>query len=193
MKTFVHFMQQQLEEKRQRLIELREIYLKRGYAFPASFTAFMEDCQTCLKELGKTEAESVLSRNRVFFDNCLKGIHPIRMEKVSTHKRAMMWALAPEPMQQIENILLNELEKVNEKLKSANVDVQNVLLMALQTGVLKRQALDQITNLDAVDALWAKLCQDDNVNLLHQKLLLSIYRQDILILMDQNIQRIQTR
>ncbi len=185
MVIFTHFKRKNLKIFAKELIKLNEEYKNRNFGFDTKLKYFFTEIQAFFKQIGDSKNETLISQLTIYYDTALKGIDPIRLEKLKSERRVNTWIAAFHCLSSINELIQKELESVEKSLKEANEMLSQIVLSALQNQLLTQVLIDQADDLSKVEILWNKLKQNQQISLVDRKLRLSITNNDIYILIDE--------
>lgn len=88
-------------------------------------------------------------------------------------------------LQNGEEIIREELKEINSKIQQAEELLSQIILAALQAGLIVQAELKNINNQTKIEKLWKDIGNDPNLGIAHKKVLLMVSQPDITVLLDQ--------
>ena len=83
-------------------------------------------------------------------------------------------------------------EKENRKLEEAEEILSNLVLNLIQAQVLTRKSIKTLNSLSKIENFWTDLAkQNDSVSLIDKKLRMQLISEDIFLLLEKIITKIQ--
>lgn len=187
MKVLVHFKKQQLNSFIEQLIQLHYLYGTRSYELDAALLQYLETVQQYYKQIGASNEELSITELTSYFKTAQSGIDPRNLEKLKLGKRDNVLMSAFHCLNTVGALLKNNLDTTKQVLADARQTINNILLNLMQSGTLTQKTIQRIKTIDQCEAMWNKLRQEQQINLLDKKLKLTITEKDIIILLDQQL------
>ena len=187
MVVFAHFKQKSLKSFADKLILFNDDYKNRSYDFEFNIKEFFKEMQDYFKQIGDSKHETQVSQLSIYYETAIKGIHPLKLEKLKLGRRENTWIAAFYCLTTLSEILQINIERVEVILKEANEMLSQLILSAIQNQLISQLQLDESDNLNKIEALWNKLKQNQQIGLIHKKLRLTITNNDIYLLLDEII------
>ncbi len=193
MKILIHFKKQQLNSFIEQIIQLHALYGIRSYELDAALLKYLETVQQFFKQIGASNEELSITELITYFKTAQNGINPRTLEKLKIGKRDNLLMAAFHCLNTTGAILKEHLDTTENLLEDARQTINNIVLNILQTNAIPKKTLQKITTMEDVELLWKKLCQDNQINLLNNKLKFSVTEKDIIILLDQQLALIKDK
>ncbi len=111
------------------------------------------------------------------------GVNPYTLEKHAVGRRQMRNIVAYRVLQGMQTLFAQEDAAIEAKLREAEATIAQILLSALQSGLLTQSALDATEP----PVIWKAVEADHNLFVAKKKVLLAVGTYDALILCDQVI------
>jgi len=191
MKVFLHYKKQKIEQFIERWMHQNESYNQRAYDFDKSFVLLLADTKTFYKEIGETNKEAKISQLQIYFETALKGVDPLKLEKLKTGKRQNISISSFHCLTNMGNLLQDSLADIATKLQEAEETISQIILSGIQTKIIDDAMLQAINNIDKSKQLWTQLTQNEQISLIDKKLRLTMHQEDIPILVDGIITKIK--
>jgi hypothetical protein len=169
-----------------------EKFSSKDHDADASLLQVLVDAIEMYKELGYTEKESQVQMLRTEFVTAQRGVNPITFEKQLTRRHEMVTTICFKVLQAVESILRTDLADKDAKLLEAKELVAQIIVAALQVGLLKDIDINKIRNQHDLETEWAILGKDANISLGQKRVLLIINKYDALILFDELLSSFKT-
>ena len=185
MVIFAHFKQKNLKSFANELILFNEDYKNRSYDFEANIKKLFKEMQDFYKQIGDSKHETQVSQLSIYYETAIKGIHPLKLEKLKLGRRENTWIAAFHCLSTLSEILQSDIEHVEIVLNEANEMLSQFILSAIQNQLLTQLQLEQADNLNKIETLWNKLKQNQQISLIDMKLRLTITNNDIYLLLDE--------
>ena len=185
MVVFVHFKQKNIKSFAKKLILLNEDYKKRSFDFESKIKGFFKEMQDFFKQIGDSKYETKVSQLSIYYETALKGIHPLRLEKLKIGRRENVWISAFHCLSVLNEIVQENLENIEILLKESNEMLSQLVLSAIQNQLLTQVQIEEANNISKVEAIWNVLKQNQQISLVDRKLRLTITNNDIHLLLDE--------
>lgn len=185
MVVFVHFKQKNIKNFAEKLILLNEDYKNRTFYFESKIKGFFIEMQDFFKQIGDSKYETQVSQLSIYYETALKGIHPLRLEKLKTGRRENVWISAFHCLSVLNEIVQENLENIETLLKESNEMLSQLMLSAIQNQLLTQVQIEEANNISKVEAIWNVLKQNQQISLVDRKLRLTITNNDIYLLLDE--------
>lgn len=191
-RIFLHYQQQELVKFIEESISLGELYGERSYAFDDVFKKHITSIESYFQQVGCTSERSEIDRLKLYIITAQKGINPSTLEKIKTGRRENIWIASYHCLTQSSEILQRALDAIDQKLKEARISIEQIILTVLQNKMLSADQLSAYQGMEKSEVLWKELCKNDQISLLDKKLKMTITHQDIYILLDKTISKLNT-
>jgi len=191
-RIFLHYQQQELTKFIEKSIALSQLYASRSYDFDSEFTTHLSGVERYFQQVGSTSERIEVDRLKLYINTAQKGINPTTLEKVKINRRENIWIASYHCLSQSSQILQEALDIIDQKLNEARISIEQIILTVLQNNMLDDNQLSAYHGIEKSQQLWSELCKNDQISLLDKKLKMTITPQDIYILIDQTISKLNT-
>ena len=147
----------------------------------------LDACIDAYSKNGKADKESRFESLKSELITASRGVNPYTLEKVQLRRNEMIKNTAFKILQNGEEIIREELKEINGKIQQAQELLSQIILAALQGGLIAQADLKNINTQAKIEKLWKDLGIDQNLNIAHKKVQLMVSLTDITILLDQII------
>ena len=185
MKTLIHYKKQRVEELIAKQSLLNTLYIERSFSFDTQLMDFMKENEVFFEQLGESGKISQISQLNIYFETAQKGINPQTLEKLKIGKRENMWISAYYVLDGMSDLLQESLSKVEFEINQATELMEQVILSAIQSGLIGDNDLKELHTQESIKKLWENLTQNQQVKLIERKLKLSVMQDDIIIICDK--------
>ena len=103
-----------------------------------------------------------------------QGVNPYTLEKPTLGRRQMRTAVAFRVMQNLQALLLAEASSIQTRLQEAETIVQQILLSAMQSGLLTAQQLKDADSQEAVEVIWKDVEKESALLVAKKKVILAV-------------------
>ncbi len=103
-----------------------------------------------------------------------QGVNPYTLEKSALGRRQMRTAVAFRVMQNLQVLLLAEASSIQTRLQEAEAIVQQILLSAMQSGLLTPQQLKDANSEEAVEVIWKDVEKESALLVAKKKVILAV-------------------
>lgn len=185
MGTLIHYKKQRVEELIAKLSLLNALYIGRSFSFDTKLTDFMKGSEMLFEQLGESGKISQISQLNIYFETAQKGINPQTLEKLKIGKRENVWIAAYHILDGMSDLLQDSIAKIEIKIDQATELIEQVILSAIQSGLIDDIDLKKLHDQESIKKLWGNLTQNEQVKLIDRKLKLSVMQDDIIIICDK--------
>lgn len=145
----------------------------------------LDTCIAAYSKSGKSDKESRFESLKSELVTAARGVNPYTLEKVQLRKNEMIRNTAFRILQNGEEIIREELKEINSKIQQAEELLSQIILAALQAGLIVQAELNNLDTQAKIEKLWKDIGNDPNLNIAHKKVQLMISQPDITILLNQ--------
>ena len=191
MQSFLHLQKQQLEQLFEQINTVNELYIKRSFSLDQQLIDLIRKAQEYFRQNGRSNKAAEMGKLHIYVETALKGIDPVRLEKIKTGRRENIWISSFHCICGMQDVLGESFEEIQVKLNQAKETLGQVILSALQTQLIDMNTLRAIQNLDEVKTFWKNLLQSEQIALIDKQLRLKIHEQDVIILLDKIIEQLK--
>lgn len=146
---------------------------------------FLGDAAVVYRERGRQERECQVLSLEAELLTALRGTHPITLEKIAVRRHEMQNAIAFRILQSAEVQLRADLRQTMDTLQGAKDLLAQIVVAALQKGLITDTMIANATTQAAIEALWAAIAADADIALAQKRVLLMISRYDAFLLVDE--------
>lgn len=145
----------------------------------------LDACIDVYSKNGKSDKESRFVSLKSELVTASRGVNPYTLEKVQLRRSEMIKNTAFRILQNGEEIIREELMEINSKIQQAEELLSQIILAALQAGLIVQAELKNINTQVKIEKLWKDIGNDPNLSIAHKKVLLMVSQPDITVLLDQ--------
>jgi len=187
MQRFYYNDKQQLTQLLISFNEVSEKFSKKDYDTDKALKQLLDNTIKVYKESGFADKESQLQVLRAELTSIEKNIHPLTYEKVTVRKGEMKTSICLKILQSLEQLLRNDYTHCTDKLQEARDMISQILLAALQGGLVTDTLLDSTNTESELQKMWKLLSTDGNLALAQRRVLMNVSIYDALLLMEELI------
>lgn len=151
MLPFLHDRLHKLEQLLEHSSELLAKYNRLDLDLAAALTEFLDEAIAAYRALSRTSVENELLALKAQFVSAEHGTHPLTLERVTSHRREMMRAIALQVIQQSALVIRTDIGKDTQLLDDAGSQLRPIVLLAIRDGLippgqgpLTQQQLEQL-------------------------------------------------
>lgn len=187
MQRFYYNDKQQISQLLVAFNGVSEKFSKKDFDTDKALKQLLDNAIKVYKDAGFTDKESQLQLMRAELTSVEKGIHPLTYEKVMVRKGEMKMSICLKTLQSLEQLFRGDFSHCNDKLQEARDMISQILLAALQGGLVTDKLLDSTNTESELQKLWKLLATDANIALGQRRVLMSVSIYDVLLLMEELI------
>jgi hypothetical protein len=116
-----------------------------------------------------------------------RGINPYTLQKQNVGRNEMLSSVMFKILQALEVQLRTYYLAGDEKLQQAKDLISQIIVAALQGGLLTNLDIEKIKTQKQTETAWKKLGEDANISLGQKRVLLLVNFYDVIILFDELI------
>lgn len=185
MKIFLNFQKQNLAKLLEELFVLNNLYNTKAFEFDEKLQTLLKKSKDYFNSIGAQKEELELGRLEVYFKTALQGINPQSLERLKTGKRSVVYISGFYCLNSLNELFQNQLEKFNVLEQEAYDTLSNLVLSMIQNAQLTKEQVEQISAVDACVQFWEQIRQNEMVFLIEKKLMASLFKEDIYIILDK--------
>lgn len=170
-----------------------EKYNHRDYNAEKFLQDVLDNCIVYYKENGTVGRETELLSLKTELTTAQRGINPRTLEKVSVRRNEMQSITTYKVLQTLSEIMRMELEKISTTLNDAKILVGQIILAAIQGGLLDDAKIKAVKKQTDIEKMWNSFSVDANLSLAQKKVQMQVSRPDIIILCDELLAQIKTQ
>lgn len=189
MQTLLHFRFQECAQFLGELSDLQARYRSKSFSFDAKFTRWLETVESAFADQETSQQRAEIAQLRSKLATAQEGISPETLTKVPTGRRAMLRGVHFGVLEETNQLLVNLFQRLHEKLSEARTLLDQILLTAMQDGVLPDELLSKGITLEEAQQVWSLLLQHSGMVIACRKLKSQATDQDIYLLILDAIER----
>lgn len=192
MKQFIHHKIQKIDLLIEVYNKVRQLYVDRAFEFDNDYRQLLEDCKEFLKIFGTNSQVAEVLNLQSYFETSKKGINPYELIKTNTGRRNLVMMTANQGMNDLLNILNNYYDKEIAKIEEAEDILSNTLLGLIQSGGLSDTKIGELNSIQKIEVFWIELKSlNDSINLIDKKLKIKIISEDIYLIIEKILNKMQ--
>ena len=185
MKLFLYPQKQKLIEFLQEFKNLHCLYRQSDFSFPSKLLSQSEAIRAFFESISNNATVSRIQISETELYTAMAGIHPNSLEKLGKNRRTIQRGFSFQVLQSIESIVLEEYEQLEDKLASSEDLVGQIVLSALQQGVISTESLLKKASCALAKDVWQTVNAIPQLKLLNQKLSMQLSVLDITLIYEQ--------
>jgi hypothetical protein len=182
---------ERLNKALQLMIAALQKYNSKDFETDTALKLALDEALLVYKDLGKSNQQSQFEALMAEWVTAQRGINPITLEKVTVRRHEMLGTVKFKVMQRAQQQLAMDVEAVEAVLNEATTLVSQIIVAALQAGLITPADIQRADNADAVEMIWKNLDTDNNILLGQQRVLLMISRYDALLIFGDLLQQLR--
>jgi hypothetical protein len=169
-------------------------YAERSYQFEEQFALFLNKLSGYFGSRGESARESEVLRIINMLQAVKRGFDPSKMERLRSGKRELLWGYFYVAIENV-NMLLQEIyHKETAKLEEGDEILSNLILNLVQQEFLTNDMLRELDSISRIELFWnTLLTRNGTLSVINRKLHLSMITEDIYLLLEKIISRINTQ
>ncbi len=192
MKVLVHYKIQQYKDFTTKIVALNERYITNDFNLQKDVETTLNELQEFLKEIGESTHESTVSQLRMYLKTAVSGINPMSLEKVKIGRRNLITSAIYHCLSQVLELLDHTITTTQHTIDGVTETLKQVILSVLQSNAITLEELKSTDTIEKIEQLWGQLILNEQINLIHQKVSLEVVKQDIYIILDKQIHKLQS-
>lgn len=161
-----------------------DLYNNRHFDLDKVLIGLLKNCIQLYKDLGYADKESQVQTLITEMVTAQRGINPYTLLKQNIRRNEMQQIVSFKILQSLELLLRTDYAAAEAKLAQAADLVSQIIVAALQAGLLTDAEIKQIKTEKEREAAWKKLDADANISLGKKRVLLLVSSFDALLLFD---------
>lgn len=191
MKEFIHHKVKVIDEFFTEFNQVQKLYAEKSFDFEQRFAVFLVRLSDYLKNRGEAAKESEILRVRNLLQTVKRGFDPVKLEKINSGKRELLWGFSYSGMESIDSLLQEMYKKETVKLETGEDILYNLILNLCQQGFLTDEKLKAVNSIPLIEAFWASLLsQNGSISVINKKLLMQLTPEDIYLLIEKIVSKI---
>ncbi len=164
-----------------------DLFNAKDYATDKALALVLKDCIQTFKALGYADKESQVQSLKAELVTAQRGINPYTLQKQNMGRNEMFTSVMFKILQALEVQLRTYYLAGDEKLQQARELISQIIVAALQGGLLTNLDIKNIKTQKQTEAAWKKMGEDANISLGQKRVLLIVSPYDAIILFDELI------
>ncbi|UEQ75710.1 hypothetical protein [Chryseobacterium arthrosphaerae] len=186
MQELIHHTVQKLKELLEDFNEVQTLYLSKSFDFDSRFDIFLHETLEYFKTKGNTSHESEVLKIMNRIATVKRGFNPIKMEKINTGRRELLWGFSFNGIEDIYDILMEIYAKENKKLEDAEELVSGIIVSLYQNGILDDEKLKELNSVIKIESFWTSLiAKNTAISGVNKKLRLTVIPEDIFLILEK--------
>lgn len=191
MQELIHYTVQKIKELLEHFNEVQALYLSKSFDFDSRFEGFLNEVLDYFRTKGNTSHESEVLKIMNLVSTVKRGFNPIKMEKITTGRRDLLWGFSFNGMEGIYDILMEIYSKESKKLDDAEELVSGIIVSLYQNGILDDEKLKELNSVPRIESFWNSLVtQNTAISGINKKLRLTVIPEDIFLILEKVFLRI---
>ncbi len=162
-----------------------ELYNTRHFDLDKVLIGLLKNCIQLYKDLGYGDKESQVQSLMTEMATAQRGINPYTLLKQNIRRNEMQQIVFFKILQSLELLLRTDYNAAEAKLAQAADLVSQIIVAAMQTGLLSDAEIKKIKTEKEREAAWKKLDEDANISLGKKRVLLLVSSFDALLLFEE--------
>jgi hypothetical protein len=190
MQEFIHNKINVIDNLIESYNDVQQLYIQNAFEFDNRFLELLNRCLEYFKTHGTNTQVSEVLNIVSMFETAIKGIHPYKLEKVSTGRRELRMMIAYHGLEKLHQLLSVIYENERHKLEEAEEILSNLLLSLHQSGFLDDNRIKDLRTIEKIKDFWQELLnRNGSISGINKKLRLKIIPEDIYLLIEKLIIR----
>lgn len=185
MRPFIHYLYNEYCKILERLHAIHGQLQHRNSIFFQSLDIEIRNTESFFQKHGLTSQSAKTNTLVSNLATLRNGFNPYTYTLLDKNQRDAKYVIGLQILHTFQDLLLIEISKHEQSLEVANEMVGNLLLSYLQ-----RAPANLTINATDAEILWRKMGEDEQFALFQKKILLSIHREDAIILLDKAINKL---
>lgn len=186
MQELIHYTVQKIKELLEEFNEVQTLYLSKSFDFDSRFDTFLNNVLEYFKTKGNTSHESEVLKIMNMVSTVKRGFNPIKMEKITTGRRDLLWGFSFNGIESIYDILMDIYTKETRKLEEAEELISGIIVSLYQNGILDDEKLKELNSVSKIESFWTSLtAQNTAISGVNKKLRLTVIPEDIFLILEE--------
>lgn len=186
MQELIHYTVQKIKELLEEFNEVQTLYLSKSFDFDSRFDTFLNNVLEYFKTKGNTSQESEVLKIMNMVSTVKRGFNPIKMEKITTGRRDLLWGFSFNGIESIYDILMDIYTKETRKLEEAEELISGIIVSLYQNGILDDEKLKELNSVSKIESFWTSLTvQNTAISGVNKKLRLTVIPEDIFLILEE--------
>lgn len=186
MQELIHHTIQKIEEHLDHFNKVQELYLSKSFDFDMQFDAFLQELLEYFRTKGNTTYESEVLKIMNMISTVKRGFNPVKMEKIASGKRELLWGFSFNGIESIHQFLLEMYSKEKKKLDEAEEILSGLAVSLYQNNILDDEKIKELNSIPKIETFWTYLLsQNSTISGVNKKLRLSLISEDIFLILER--------
>ena len=191
MQELIHNKVKTIEELIDTFNQAQKRYAERSYHFEEQFALFLEKLSGYFNSRGENARESEILRIINMLQAVKRGFDPSKMEKLRSGRRELLWGYSYIAIENVNALLQEIYRKETAKLEEGDEILSNLILNLVQQGFLTDDMLRELDSIPRIEIFWSTLLtRNGTLSVINRKLHLNMITEDIYLLLEKIISRI---
>lgn len=186
MQELIHHTVQKIKELLEDFNEIQTLYFSKSFDFDSRFDVFLNNVLEYFKTKGSTSHESEVLKIMNMVSTVKRGFNPIKMEKITTGRRDLLWGFSFNGIESIYDILMEIYTKETKKLDDAEELISGIIVSLYQNGILDDEKLKELNSVSKIESFWTSLvAQNTAISGVNKKLRITVIPEDIFLILEE--------
>ncbi len=167
------------------LVETLHLYNDQKPEVNRSLVSLLDVTAATYKQRGRADRESQTTSMKAELITALRGVNPVTLEKPPLRRNEMQSTIVFKVLQTLESLLRTDLQQAMSLLQRARELVNQIIVAAIQKGLIDDETIRVTTTQEAIESLWRAIAADPAIALAQKQLLLLVSLFDVDVLIDQ--------
>lgn len=160
-------------------------YEEKDLDFAHRLKGWLQECDQFFEQHNGPVQRSKIKTLHTDFATVLRGIDPFTFQKFESNKRAQAMSIGYRITKEALLVVMDYYNKIESLLEEARQLIGQIVLAALQGGVITMIELENSNTQAKLDVLWKKIATDKQLVLVQKKVLINVSRIDALLLLEE--------
>jgi hypothetical protein len=160
-------------------------YEEKDLDFAQKLKNWLHECDQFFEQHNGPVQRSKIKTLYTDFVSVLRGIDPFTFQKFESNKRAQAMSIGYRITKDALQVVMDYYNKIETLLEEARQLIGQIVLAALQAGLISLAELENTQTQPALDLLWKKIATDKQLLVVQKKVLLNVSRIDALLLLEE--------
>jgi hypothetical protein len=160
-------------------------YEEKDLDFAQKLKLWLQECDQFFEQHNGPVQRSKIKTLHTDFAAVLRGIDPFTFQKFESNKRAQAMNIGYRITKDALQVVMDYYNKIAALLEEARQLIGQIILAALQGGIIALPELEIAATQPALDLIWKKIAADKQLILVQKKVLLNVSRIDALLLLEE--------
>ncbi len=160
-------------------------YEEKDLDYAHKLKLWLQECDQFFEQHNGPVQRSKIKTLHTDFAAVLRGIDPFTFQKFESNKRAQAMNIGYRITKDALQVVMDYYNKIAALLEEARQLIGQIILAALQGGIIALPELEIAATQPALDLIWKKIAADKQLILVQKKVLLNVSRIDALLLLEE--------